>query len=509
MRATGYLLSCLAAEGVGHVFVAPGGHVGAIPFDFSSHPAVRATEAAHGAGAVFMADGYARASGRFGVCLAAGEADPAGLVAGTASPVLCVAAAGPCSCVSAGSFPRTLRACLTRMLAGPGRPVVLPLASGDAEEPSPDAAWEPLDDTTYRPRFVDGAAVERLWRVLVPDGGGDAPTRVAVLAGSGVEKAGAAEGLAAFAEQFEIPVATTARAKGAFPEDHRLSLGVFGPPGHRHAARALFSGGVEVLVVLGCGLSRADTFAWDERLAPDLALAQVDVDPSAIGRAFPVDLPIVGDCRAALARMLEGGSARVMRFRAGNEARAAWLADLRRAVPAAKDDVIGEASGGGGEAALAAALRRALPRDAAVVVDAGPHGRFFAREFRTYGPRTYFAAPEPGPLGWAVAAAVGVRAALPGRVVACVTDAAGMLAHGLEVAVAARHGLPLMYVVVGDAAGPEPAPVPDFAALARAMGARGLAAERAGDFGQALAEGLAGAGPCLVDASRVRPDEAS
>ena len=92
-----------------------------------------------------------------------------------------------------------------------------------------------------------------------------APVRIVALAGAGVEKSGATEDLVAFAERFEIPVATTLRAKGVFPEDHRLSLGVFGYAGHRHAIDTILSDEVEVLLVLGSGLSQRDTLFWDRQ----------------------------------------------------------------------------------------------------------------------------------------------------------------------------------------------------------------------------------------------------
>ena len=75
----------------------------------------------------------------------------------------------------------------------------------------------------------------------------------------------------AFAERFEIPVATTLRAKGVFPEDHRLSLGIFGYAGHRHAIDTMLSDEVEVLLVLGSGLSQRDTLFWDRRMLPSRA----------------------------------------------------------------------------------------------------------------------------------------------------------------------------------------------------------------------------------------------
>jgi acetolactate synthase-1/2/3 large subunit len=558
MRATRYLLSSLVAEGVDHVFLVPGGLVDPFLPELAAAPGLTPIVAAHESGAAAMADGYARASGRFGACLAIGGpgatnlATVAASARADASPVLFLTGQVPTDWEGRGGFQDSsaatfddtallshvtaaslsvenphlvhhhLRACLTRMLAGPKAPVhmSLPLDIQRAEVAAP---WEPLDASVYRPRFADRAAVERLWRILVPEGGGAAPVRVAILAGAGVEKSGATECLTAFAEQFEIPVATTLRAKGVFPEDHRLSLGVFGYAGHRPAIEALLSGRVEVLLVLGSGLSQRDTLYWDAKMLPSRALVQVDVDPTVIGRTFHTHVPVVGDCRAALALMMEPGSARIMRFRSGNEARADWLRGIREAGRTCYEAERMESEAVPlHPARVAAELRRALPREAAVVVDSGAHRAFFAHYFKAFGPRTYFTAANLGPMGWAVGAAIGVQAARPDRRVACVTGDGCMLMHGMEVATAARYGLPILYVVINNGAlgnvwlravedGPGAGalaelPGHDFAAFGRAMGARGLAVTRPEELAPAFAEGLAGHGPCVID---VRCDRAA
>ena len=144
-----------------------------------------------------------------------------------------------------------------------------------------------------------------LWTGMASSGSGaswrrptsPAPVRIVALAGAGVEKSGATEDLVAFAERFEIPVATTLRAKGVFPEDHRLSLGIFGYAGHRPAIDTILSDDVEVLLVLGSGLSQRDTLFWDRKMLPSRALVQVDIDPQVIGRTWPADVARGGRLR--------------------------------------------------------------------------------------------------------------------------------------------------------------------------------------------------------------------
>lgn len=519
MRATDSLLHALAAEGLRHVFTAAGG-----PGESLHTPvpgaAVAVVPAAQAAGAACMADGYARASGRFGVCLAGDGAAAAAMAGAVAtaradgSPLLCVtaqagdeppagglsllvpAAAASFAAATPEAFPQKLRAGLARMLAAPRGPVLvrLPPDSGGEGEAGDGASWQPLDAATYRPRFVDAVAVERLWRILVPDGGGSTAARVAVLAGAGVEKAGAVRRLIAFAEQFELPVATTARGKGAFPGDHRLCLGVYDGPGR--AAAALLAQPLDVLILLGCGLSGGDGPGAATLAAPGRILVQVDADPAAIGRALPVDVPVVGDCRAALELMLEGGSARINRLRAGNQARAAWARGLREAaLPDAAALAPSAPDAPASPLAVAAALRRALPRDGCLVVDAFALRSFFTHGFTVVRPCAYFTPAPCAPPGWAVAAAVGVKAAVGPRAVACVTDARGLLALGTELATAARCDLPLLVVAL---VGEDAAAGPDFAAFGRSLGARGLSVARADALEATLAEGLSGVGPCVA-----------
>ena len=180
------------------------------------------------------------------------------------------------------------------------------------------------------PRFIPPAlltcvALERLWEILLPGDPRQTPSRIVVLAGAGVEKSRATSDLLAFAERFEIPVATTLRAKGVFPEDHRLSLGIFGYAGHRHAIETILSGEVEVLLVLGSGLSQRDTLFWDRKMLPRRALIHVDLDPKVIGRTWHTEVPLVGDCGQVLRYLLEAKPPRLAGLAGTNHERRTWL----------------------------------------------------------------------------------------------------------------------------------------------------------------------------------------
>src|SRR5204863_9553839 len=127
-----------------------------------------------------------------------------------------------------------------------------------------------------------------------------APARVAILAGAGVEHDAAALRLKDIAQRWSIPVATTLRAKGVFPEDHALSLGVFGYAGTRHATAAILGGELDCLLVLGSGFNERDTMHWTlhERSRARIIHVNPDMDELTANAACSVLVPV--SCRAVL-----------------------------------------------------------------------------------------------------------------------------------------------------------------------------------------------------------------
>ena len=137
-------------------------------------------------------------------------------------------------------------------------------------------------------------------------------------------------------------------------------------------------------------------------------------------------------------------------------------------------------------ARVVAELRRALPRDGVLLVDSGAHRAFAGHYWESYAPKTYISATNLGPMGWAIPAAVGVQCAQPSKRIAVITGDGCMRMHGMEVATAARYRLPIIYVIIDNAAlgnvwlrahtqGPVPdaltsLPDLDWASFARGLG---------------------------------------
>jgi acetolactate synthase I/II/III large subunit len=551
MLTTTYLLEAFRGEGITHVFLVPGGLIDPFLPALAGTPGITPIVAGHEGGAACMADGYARASGRFGVCFAIGGPGITNMVTAVAaartdfSPIMVISGQVPTDWEGRGGFqdsspaalndigifrPITisslmvenlhlvnhhLRASLTRMLAGAKGPVHFSLPT-NIQKGEVQSAWVKLDESLYSPRFVDRHGIERLWRLLAPSDSAAAPVKIAVLAGAGVEKSGGTRDLVTFAERFDIPVATTLRAKGVFPEDHPLSLGVFGYAGHRHAIDTLLSDGVEVLLVLGSGLSQRDTLFWDRRMLPKRGLVQVDIDPQVVGRTWPVDVPIVGDCGRVLQVLMSYDYQLIQSLERTNPERRAWLETIRAAGPRyyEEEHTVSDAIPLH-PARVVRALRQTMPRDTILVVDSGAHRAFCGHYWEAYEPRSYISATNLGPMGWAIPAGIGAKAARPEKPVVVVTGDGCMLMHGIEIQTAARYGLAVIFVVINNGAlgnvwlraakeGPGPAalteiPVHDFAGFARSLGLQAATVHRPEELQPAFETALAAGAPYLVD----------
>jgi acetolactate synthase I/II/III large subunit len=536
VKATAYLLEGLRSEGIDHVFCVPGGLIDPFLPALSETPGATSIVAAHEGGAAYMADGYARASGRFGVCLAIGgpgisnTATAVSAARSDGSPVLVVSGQVATELEGRGAFqddsPGTaiddtaalaplvvssqeviephllghhLRLALTKMLAVPRGPAHLAIArdvqGAEVHAPPPP----PLDDR-FRPRTLDRDGLARLDAMLAAEEG---PQSIVLLAGAGVEHSAATDQLIRFAERFAVPVATTLRAKGVFPEQHPLSLGVFGYAGTRHAIEAVLDPSLELLLVVGSGLNQRDTLFWEERMHAKRKLVHVDVDPTAIGRTWPTEIGLIADAGTLLARLCELDGAAAAALDASADSRRAFLKEVRQRGPLLYDS---EHTRSDAEpihpARVIAELRQASDPDAALVVDSGAHRAFCGHYWRAPGPRRYISATNLGPMGWAIPAAIGAKLALPDVSLACVTGDGCMLMHGIEIHTAARYGVDITYVVINNGAlgnvwlrasktGPGPAaltelPVRDWAGFARALGAEGITVERPDELAPAF-----------------------
>ena len=513
----------LVAEGVRAVFGIPGTHGLALIDALHDAPEIRRITTRHEQGAAFMADGYARASGKVGVCLtptgpgAVNSLTAMATAYADSSPVLNIFSQIPTAHIGRGkgylhevldqlgmfsqstgwsaraesveAIPWLVREAMGRMRSGRHRPAALELpkdvldATGDAPVLSPAPVLpEPPEEKQL------AAAVEALLKA----------SRPVVWAGGGVIAGGASSQLEKLSEALQAPVVTTVMGKGSMPEHHPLHIGCLA----QHAAVQDYLAGCDLVLVVGSRLSALDTAEWALKLPG--VLVHVDVDPTEFGRNYPVSIPVVGDAKLVLgqlSRMVTGASG-------DRPSRAGEVAELRDGVRRYMVSRSHEA------VQLVEQVHSAVPNDGIVAYDLTTCAYWGWTLHEVYKPRTYLYPWGFGTLGFGLPAAMGAKVACPEKNVLAVCGDGGFLYTAAELATAVLHGINVVTLVVNDSMFGvlEPQQLarfgrtmmidlhnPDLVALARSFGAYALRVDRVEEVGPALCEALAAQRPGVVE----------
>lgn len=537
------ILEILEGEGVEYIFGVPGGPLTAFFEALSERKSIRFVLAKHEAGAAYMAAAYARACGALGVCCVTSGPGATNALTGIASayadslPVLLLTGQVATQVFGKGAIqesstfgidlvelfrPVTLQSAMlptatripdlvrgavrTAMSARRG-PVHLNIPA-DLLARSVPYSSVPVEGYRSHSRPLDMPALERAAELIAK------AKRPCLLAGHGVALSGAQAQLLTLAETQGIPVATSPKGKGCFPENHPLSLGVLGFGGHDRAEKYLESGAVDVLFVVGSSLNEFVTNGFTLKLPASTARIQLDIDAGELGRNYPLHLAIVGDAQSSLAQL--GAALR------------AWPAPLARppeslaALCAATPRHLAAESLASNDTPLKPQrlireLREAMPDDVPLFVDNGTAIIWATHYFEARKPNSYFIDLGLAAMGSAVAGVVGgALARADQRAVALVGDAAFAM-HGMEVHTAVELQVGAVWVVLnngghgmvqqgetimkGHSFGTSQFRVPlDCAALARAVGARGVRVESPAGLRAALSAALSGKGPTVIDA---------
>jgi acetolactate synthase-1/2/3 large subunit len=333
-----------------------------------------------------------------------------------------------------------------------------------------------------------------------------AAERPVIIAGNGVRIAQAYDKLRAFAEAAGLPVATTAAGKGCFPETHPLALGVFGTFG-TPAANACI-GEADLVLVVGSKLSPSDT-AWENTKLLDptrQSFVQIDIEPRNASWNYPAENVVLGDAAQILGQLVDAVrpraegrvAAAARRVAQHREKHGYFNAPEYRSddKPILPQRVIGE-------------LMRNLPEGGIVTCDAGENRILMTHFYQTKAAGGFLQAAGSGPMGFGIPAALAAKLVNPDQpVVACVGDGGfAMTMNGLMTAI--EHDIPIVVVVFNNHAlgwvlhgsGPFAAEFKDFdhAAIARAMGCRGVRVEDPAALGPALQEAIAARVPTVID----------
>jgi thiamine pyrophosphate-dependent acetolactate synthase large subunit-like protein len=520
-----WVVEALRAEGVTHVFGVPGVHNLAIYDALLRQSAITHVLARHEAGAAFMADGYARATGEPGVVIvttgpgATNTLTPLVESYAGSMPVLVVMSdvASPLVGRELGALhevPNQIECFrpVTRWAEAVTEAVAIPLALHGAFDllrtgrPGPIAISIPNDFLTAR---VDATPrggghgrrppchvteIREAARLL----GGAA--RPLIIAGGGVIAAGAEGELRALARRLDAPVLTTVMGRGAVSERDPLWQAVLP---NRRASEAVIKA-ADVVLAVGCRFAHRSTQGLLLNLSfdPGQTLIHLDLDPRVIGALFKPQLAIVGDARDGLAGLGEALG--------HGPAASAWDHEWRRRFRAAASPRYTAEL-----ARLVETLRGALPDDAIVVNDQTGLNYWMEWRFPVLAPRTFLYPVGSATLGYGVPAAIGAKIARPERPVACVVGDGGFMYSVNELATAVKYRLPIVFLVMNDERygaikwlqekmfegrwGETDLANPDFPALARAFGAHGERVASVDALGAAISRALAADRPTVLE----------
>ncbi|HHX38734.1 MAG TPA: biosynthetic-type acetolactate synthase large subunit [Armatimonadetes bacterium] len=509
------LIDCLLREGVDTVFGVPGGVLLPLYDAFYDSP-IRNILARHEQGGAHMADGYARATGRVGVCIGTSGPGATNLITGIANanmdsiPIVALTGQVPSFNIGKDSFqeadtfgitlpvvkhnylvkdPRDLSRVIHEAfhIASTGRPgpVVIDLprdVTGGDFEYTP--AEGPAEIRSYRPTAQGHPMqIARAAQLL------NTSARPILYVGGGAIHSGCHEEVRQLAERLTIPTTTTLMGKGAFPETHPLSLGMLGMHGTAYANYAVHH--CDLLVAIGARFDDRVTGKL-QTFAPDAKIIHIDIDPAEIGKAKPADVPIVGDAKGILDAILA---------KVEPTDHSEWLHQIRQW----KEEfpLQYREDGTSKPQQILRELHAVTGGRAIISTDVGQHQMWAAQYYLCDQPRHFLASGGLGTMGFGLPAAIGAQFGCPKETVACICGDGGFQMTLQEMIVAVEHRLPVKIILLNNGylgmvrqwqqmfyqnrlSGVDISMQPDFVKLAEAYGAAGREVTETRDVRPAL-----------------------
>lgn len=484
--------------------------------------------------AAHMADGFARATGKVGVCTSTSGPGATNLVTGVAtayvdsSPMMVLTGQVPTTALGNQAFqeadsfsimmpitkhnfrildpsdiPVAVRRGMDIASSGRKGPVHIDLPSDVQKMEVPEEAFK----RTYRtPTAIeDFSKIPEAVKIL------SEAERPLLLVGGGAVWAGAGPEIMKLSEILMAPVATTIMAKGIIPETHPLSLGIIGMHGKVGARKAY----LEADAILAVGTRFSDRTAGAQSgLSPSTKLIQIDIDPAEASKLARTQIRLVGDAKKGVASILNGLSLQ--------KKESAWARRIKEiqnacncninimSAPILPQKVIHE-------------LNETLDKGAIVTTDVGQNQMWVAHFLKTQNPRQFISSGGFGTMGFGLPAAMGAKCAFPDETVICVTGDGGIQMVFQEFATAVSENLPVVVCVFNNGwlgmvkqwqklfngkrySGTHLTGNPDFVKLAQAYGADGICVEKPSEIKEALQTGYRSGVPYLVDI-RIDPEE--
>jgi acetolactate synthase-1/2/3 large subunit len=526
------LWECLEQQGVTTVFGYPGGAI--LPaYDALKHSNIHHILVRHEQGATHMADGYARASGRVGVAIATSGPGATNMVTGIAtammdsSPIVCITGQVGSKLIGSDAFQETDITGVTLPItkhnylvthasevartiseafyvANSGRPgPVLVDITKDAQQSTCDFDGKPVKPQLpgYRPKL--SPTPDEFKKALDLIHGAKRPV---ILAGHGIVLSGAIDQVRQFAERNNIPIAMTLLGLGGIPASHPLNLGMMGMHGEAWVNSTI----QESDLLLAFGMRFDDRVTGSiKTYAPNAKKIHIEIDPAEINKVVKVDVALVGDLKAILNELLP---------RVKPADHRDWIAYIERLKgDSAVRDIQNLPDNGHLYAAhvINDLWRETRGSDTVIVTDVGQHQMWEAQYYKHEAPRTLITSGGLGTMGFALPAAIGVKAARPEAEVWAVVGDGGFQMTMSELATMVQENLKVNIAIINNGylgmvrqwqeffydRNYEATPLlsPNFVKLADAYGIRALAVTRRSEVVPAVEMTRKHKGPVLID----------
>lgn len=509
------LIRALEKQGVKEIFGLPGG--ANLPmYDELFKGNIRHILVRHEQSAAHMADGFGRVSRRAGVCFATSGPGATNIVTGLATaqadsaPMVAITGQVPLSMIGRDAFqesdiigianpvvkysfqptkPSEIPEVVKKgfYVAETGRPgAVLIDIPKDVQQNETEMVFpEEIKFRGYHPwTDPDVVAIERAIKLLLSS------TRPVILAGGGVIISSAFAELQSLAEMLMIPVVTTFKGKGAFQENHPLSLGPIGMHGHAEANKVMSE--ADCVLAIGTRFSDRSVGRFDE-FEKNLKIIHLDVDPAEIGKNQTTSVAVVGDVRASLRIFLKLLAQNVVKKSDQN----VWLKHVQEVKEYWRQNLKlhpGELTA----AKILRKLREVMPAESIVTTEVGQHQMWASLFYDVIHPGTFFSSTGLGTMGWGFPAAIGAKTARPDLPVVDIAGDGSFNMTENSLATSVLEGLPVIVFLVNNyllgmvaqwqrtfydrrMIGVDQKHCPDYVKLAESYGAQGI---RVGDLNE-------------------------
>lgn len=539
------VVEALKREGVDVIFGYPGGAIIDVYDALDKDGSIKHVLVRHEQGAAHAADGYARSSGKVGVCMVTSGPGATNIVTGIATanmdsvPIVVFTGQVPTALIGNDAFqevdivgitrpcckhnylvkdvkdlPRILKEAFYIARSGRPGPVLVDLPKdvqnnvGDFEYP------DVLSLRSYNPTLEPNVKqVEKAYSLL------EKSKRPILYVGGGVIKSYAHKEVAALAEAIHAPVTMTLMGLGGFPGTHELSLGMLGMHGTYFANMAMANS--DLIIAIGARFDDRVTGKIDA-FAPKAKVVHIDVDPTSIQKNVKVDVPIVGDCKRALSRFVKIIKDEARPLEIWKEKHADWWEQIRaweKRHPLTykkNSDVIKPQY-------VIETLYEMTKGKAIITTEVGQNQMWTAQFYKFDQPRSLLSSGGLGTMGYGFPAAIGAQMAFPDRLVIDIAGDGSIQMNIQEMATAMEQKLPIKIVILNNQflgmvrqwqelfyekryVATDFAFTPDFVKIAQAYGAKGLRATKPDEVASVLKEGLESPGLVVMEFAIAREE---